>query len=330
MIDVQNEYLTGALPIAHPDPAVSLAAIGQAMDAATAAGVPVVVVQHTEAASAPVFAEGGHGWQLHEPVARRPRDLLLRKAEASCFAGTELARWLTERGIDTITITGYMTQHCDEATARDGEQRGLSVEFLADATGTPGLSNEAGTVDARTLHEAVLVTMQSGFAAVGTTDEWLAAVREGRALRGSDVRTAAARAGEADPPGVRQLRLVVATDDFDAALAFYRDTLGLPSEAAFTGAGGARVAILDAGRATLELANPEQVAMIDGVEADGRPSDRLRVGFQVADARATTARLVEAGAELIAEARETPWRSLNSRLRGPAGLQLTLFEQLDE
>ncbi|TLM86284.1 hypothetical protein FDW83_00520 [Pseudarthrobacter sp. NamE2] len=127
---------------------------------------------------------------------------------------------------------------------------------------------------------------------------------------------------------VRQLRLVVQAEDYDKALAFYRDVLGLPEEEAYEGEGDARVTILDAGRATLELSNPAQVRLIDRVEAEGQPSARLRVAFEVEDTEAVTARLVEAGAELIATPRETPWRSLNSRLAAPAGLQVTLFQEL--
>ena len=128
---------------------------------------------------------------------------------------------------------------------------------------------------------------------------------------------------------VRQLRLVVEAEDWEAAVRFYRDVLGMPEQESYSGDGGAEVMILDAGRATLELSNPAQVRMIDEVEAEGKRSDRLRVALEVDDSAATTERLVDAGAELIAEPRETPWRSLNSRLRAPAGLQVTLFQELD-
>jgi catechol 2,3-dioxygenase-like lactoylglutathione lyase family enzyme len=128
---------------------------------------------------------------------------------------------------------------------------------------------------------------------------------------------------------VRQLRIVVETADFDAAVAFYRDALGLPEEAAFEGEGDARVMILDAGRATLELSNPAQVRLIDRVEAEGSPSARIRIAFEVDDAQTTTDTLVDAGATLIASPRETPWRSVNSRMDAPAGLQVTLFQELD-
>jgi catechol 2,3-dioxygenase-like lactoylglutathione lyase family enzyme len=128
---------------------------------------------------------------------------------------------------------------------------------------------------------------------------------------------------------VRQLRVVVRADDYDQAVAFYRDALGLPEEESYAGDGGAQVMILDAGRATLEISNPAQVRMIDDVEV-GRPvSPHIRIAFEVDDAVRDTQRLAEAGARVIADPTETPWRSLNSRLDGPADLQLTLFEELD-
>jgi predicted enzyme related to lactoylglutathione lyase len=131
------------------------------------------------------------------------------------------------------------------------------------------------------------------------------------------------------PPPVRQLRLVVETDDYDAALTFYRDVLGLVEREVVSSEGDARITILEAGRATLELSNPAQVKYIDQVEADGQPSAKIRVAFEVADTKAATRGLVDAGGTLIAQPRETPWRSVNSRLNGPGGLQLTLFQELD-
>ncbi len=128
---------------------------------------------------------------------------------------------------------------------------------------------------------------------------------------------------------VLQMRLVVEADDYEEALRFYRDVLGMREELAVSGPDGARVTILDAGRATLELANPAQKRYIDEVEVGRQVAPRLRIAFEVADAAEATQRLVEAGAELIAPPAETPWRSLNARLAAPAGLQLTLFQELD-
>jgi lactoylglutathione lyase len=130
----------------------------------------------------------------------------------------------------------------------------------------------------------------------------------------------------ATSPAVRQMRLVVTVDDYDAALAFYRDVLGLREEAAFAAAGG-RVAILEAGRATLEITDRTHAAYIDEVEVGRRVAGTYRVAFEVEDSAAATQRLVRAGATLLAPPTETPWLSLNARLEGP-DLQLTLFQEL--
>lgn len=131
-------------------------------------------------------------------------------------------------------------------------------------------------------------------------------------------------------PGADQLRLVVEVDDFDEAVSFYRDSLGLREEAAFQAEGDARIVILDAGQATLEIINSAQKAMIDEVEAGGSPSPPIRVAFEVADSEEATDVLTGAGAELVARPTVTPWRSLNARLNAPGGLQLTLFQELGE
>ena len=130
-------------------------------------------------------------------------------------------------------------------------------------------------------------------------------------------------------PGVLQLRLVVQVDDYEEAVRFYRDILGTSEELQVHGADGAKVTILDIGRATLELSNREQVDMIDAVEVGRRVSPRMRVAFEVTDVETATDRLVAGGAELVAPPTRTPWDSLNARLEGPAGLQLTLFQELE-
>ncbi|MCF1599000.1 VOC family protein [Streptomyces muensis] len=130
-------------------------------------------------------------------------------------------------------------------------------------------------------------------------------------------------------PPVRELRLVVTAADYDEALRFYRDVLGLPERAAFSSPGG-RVTILEAGRATLELTDPNHAEFIDEVEVGRRVAGHVRVAFQVDDSTGVTAQLAAAGAEVLAEPTRTPWNSLNSRLEAPGALQLTLFTELGE
>ena len=130
-----------------------------------------------------------------------------------------------------------------------------------------------------------------------------------------------------DGGSVHEMRLAVTATDYDEAVHFYRDVLGLREVGSYSSDGG-WVTILDAGRATLELSSPGYAAYIDEVEVGRRVAGHLRVAFQVADSRATTRRLEAAGATVIAEPTVTPWNSLNARLEGPAGLQLTLFTEL--
>ncbi|WP_067820662.1 cysteine hydrolase family protein [Nocardia inohanensis] len=179
VIDVQNEYISGKLPIAYPPLDISLGNIAAAMDTAVRAGIPIAMIQHTAPPESPLFAVGSAGFALHPVVAERPFDVLFEKTMPSSFTGTGLGDWLAAHDIDTVVIAGYMTQNCDESTAREAVHRGLAVEFLSDATGTLGMANEAGNIGAKELHEAVLVTLQSRFAAVCTTREWIDAVAGG-------------------------------------------------------------------------------------------------------------------------------------------------------
>jgi catechol 2,3-dioxygenase-like lactoylglutathione lyase family enzyme len=126
----------------------------------------------------------------------------------------------------------------------------------------------------------------------------------------------------------KELRLVVTVDDYDAAVEFYRDVLGLPERESYT-TGDAQVMILEAGRATLELANTAQAEYIDEVEVGRRVAGKFRVALEVDDSASTTRQLVDAGATVVAEPTRTPWNSLNARLETPGGIQLTLFTELD-
>ena len=127
-------------------------------------------------------------------------------------------------------------------------------------------------------------------------------------------------------PPVRELRLVVTVPDYDAAVAFYRDVLGMTESAEFVSEDGGRVVILEAGRATLEIGDATHARSIDDLEV-GRPvAGPIRVALQVDGVDVATAAAVDGGAALVAAPVDTPWGSRNARLDGPGPLHLTLFE----
>ena len=179
VIDVQNEYESGGLRIQHPPIAESLRNIGRAMDAAYAAGIPIIVAQQSAPATAPLFATGSPGWQLHPVVSARPHDHHLRKTLPSAFADTDLGPWLQAHAIDTLAVVGYMTHNCIDTTIKHAFDAGLQVELLMDASGSVPYANHAGHASAEEIHRVFAVVEQSRFAAVMSTDEWLHCVRTG-------------------------------------------------------------------------------------------------------------------------------------------------------
>ncbi len=121
-----------------------------------------------------------------------------------------------------------------------------------------------------------------------------------------------------------ELRVVLTVPDFDEAVAFYRDALGLEQLADWSGEDG-RVILLDGGRATIELFDERQAESVDRIEAGRRVSGPVRLAFEVTNLDATTERLVAAGAEAVAPPVVPPWGGRNARVRTPDGMQLTLF-----
>lgn len=123
---------------------------------------------------------------------------------------------------------------------------------------------------------------------------------------------------------VTDLRVALTVADFDRALAFYRDALGLEQVADWSAEDG-RVVLLEAGRATLELLDEAQSGRVDAIEAGRRVSGAVRLAFEVTDSDDTARQLVAAGAEQVAPPVTTPWGDRNARVRAPDGVQLTLF-----
>jgi lactoylglutathione lyase len=120
------------------------------------------------------------------------------------------------------------------------------------------------------------------------------------------------------------MRLTLTVDDFDQALAFYRDALGLEQLADWTSDAG-RVVVLEAGRATLELFDQDQAEAVDVIEVGHRVSGTVRLALKVADSELTATQLIAAGADRVGPPVKTPWGDRNARVRAPDGMQLTLF-----
>jgi catechol 2,3-dioxygenase-like lactoylglutathione lyase family enzyme len=126
---------------------------------------------------------------------------------------------------------------------------------------------------------------------------------------------------------VHELRVAVTVADYEEALRFYRDALGLDVVESWDEPHGSG-AILDAGRATLEVLSAKQTALVDEIE--GGKSGPVRLAIEVDDSEAAAGTLVDGGAELLGGPVVTPWNHRNVRLRAPDGMQLTLFTVLED
>jgi lactoylglutathione lyase len=124
---------------------------------------------------------------------------------------------------------------------------------------------------------------------------------------------------------VIELRVALTSSDFERLLRFYSDGLGIPPSQLWANDGG-RAAILELGRATLEIFDEAQAAAVDRIEAERRVSGTVRFAFQVPDLEEAMQRLLSHGASLVHTPVTTPWGDRNVRLQDPDGLQVTLFQ----
>jgi len=175
VIDVQNEYFTGRLPVTYPQN--SFENILRVIEAAAKSKIDIAVIQHAAPQKdSQTFVKGSKEWELHPRIKEIEYSRLVEKNLPGSFTNTDLEEWLKKEGIDTIAICGYMSQMCCDTTARQGLHLGFSVEFLSDATGTLDISNEGGSITAEELHRAVLVTQAMRFSRVISAEEWIKGV----------------------------------------------------------------------------------------------------------------------------------------------------------
>lgn len=177
VIDVQNEYFTGKLPVTYPEG--SFENIIKVMDFANENNIPVLLIQHTNPGKdSATFKKGTEEHRIHDEVLKRGYAKIIEKKLPGSFTGTELESWLKENDIDTLVISGYMTQMCCDTTARQAIHIGFNVEFLSDATGTLDISNSAGEISAEELHKAILITQAMRFSKVMSTEGWIEGIKK--------------------------------------------------------------------------------------------------------------------------------------------------------
>ncbi len=95
-------------------------------------------------------------FKVLEELTPGPGETIIRKTSYGAFNSTNIENILRELDIDTLIVTGCVTNYCVETTARDAADRGFSVVLVDDAVA--GFSQAS--------HDATLASLRGGFAAV--------------------------------------------------------------------------------------------------------------------------------------------------------------------
>ena len=115
------------------------------------------------------FKEGSEEVEYDDRLARPNAALEITKNRYSAFAGTQLDKSLKQRKIKKLVICGFMTNFCCESTARDALDLDYFVDFVIDATGSPGTDK----YDEKEIRTIVGELLSTGFANVYSTKEYL-------------------------------------------------------------------------------------------------------------------------------------------------------------
>lgn len=184
-IDVQKNYTSPEYGLYCKDAKGTVQRINQLVRHFQAAGLPIILVRHMYRADGSDLGRmydylgepsGDFGFKegsdeaAYDPNLELPQEPIeITKNRYSAFAGTELESILRKRNVDRTVICGFMTNFCCESTAREAHDRDFFVDFVVDATGTPGTQN-LSEKEIRSIVEELLV---AGFARVISTVQCL-------------------------------------------------------------------------------------------------------------------------------------------------------------
>jgi ureidoacrylate peracid hydrolase len=190
VIDAQREYFDpdGALFTEHA--AEILENLLALLDGARRSGTRVVWIRHVMAADGtdagrmgdfddtPSFVAGTSGVEITPRLVPEDGEPIVDKTRYSAFVNTRLESILKTWGVDTLLITGLMTQYCSVTTARHAHDLDYRVIFVADANAGPDLPDLGfGEVPHADALRVIATSLAGGIADVVSTDAVLGALQ---------------------------------------------------------------------------------------------------------------------------------------------------------
>jgi nicotinamidase-related amidase len=151
--------------------------IARLLAAWRAAQRPIVHVRHMSREPQSPYRPQQPGNEFKLQVAPLPQETIVEKSTNSAFISTTLEADLRGAQIDTLIITGVITNNSVEATARMAGNLGFNTLVVADATATfarPDFNGVLRTADE--VHAMSLANLENEYAAIVTTSGILAAL----------------------------------------------------------------------------------------------------------------------------------------------------------
>jgi len=172
LIDCQNEYLSGALPLDGVDAALDQISI--LLERARALETPIIHIVHKGTAGG-LFDLDAQNGQIATKVAAREGEAVVEKTLPNSFAGSVLKQKIDETGRNKLIVAGFMTHMCVSATVRAALDLGYQSTVVAAAAATrdlPGI--DGGVVTAKDLHQVTLTALSDRFAVIAIDADGIA------------------------------------------------------------------------------------------------------------------------------------------------------------
>ena len=176
VIDAQQEYFAPGGKVVLPDGPAAVKQVARALGWARGSGVPVVHIVHESRRPDPTtFVPGSPALEIHPEARPAAAEPVMTKHLPGSFTGTDLERWLRERGVERLIVSGFMTQMCVDTTARQAAHLGFAVTVLADATAAMAVkAPDGGVIDAGEVHRTHLGSLSGFLAHIARVDDLVA------------------------------------------------------------------------------------------------------------------------------------------------------------
>ena len=195
VVDMQNDFVQEGAPIEIPRARAMVPRLNRLLDVCRAHQLPVIYIHHVirggdidagrladhhEAIrNNKAIIAGTSNVEIYEGLKPHPGDLVVAKPRYSAFYGTDLEAILRSKGIDTLIISGTVTNVCCESTTRDAFSRDYKVIFLSDGNAAGDLPDMGfGPVSAEEIQKVVLTVLAMCFAQVSSIAQVIAEIEQ--------------------------------------------------------------------------------------------------------------------------------------------------------